>query len=142
MSQLYELDPGLDRGDRAGRVRRAATHLDFSPSGFAAQGDEHPLVEDINPAAPVFGLVCLQIQADDLGASKTTGKADKQHRPIPQAAQRAAIERLDHGDDILCHHRLFLHRRPGMAVANSGHHRRNVPVPTIKGDAALRIIPR
>lgn len=60
MSQFSELDPGLDCGDRAGRIGRTAADLDLSPSGFTAQGNEHALVEDLDPTATVFCLVGFQ----------------------------------------------------------------------------------
>lgn len=87
MGQLCELDPGLDRGNRAGRIGRAAADLDLAPSGFTAQGNKEPHVEDLDPTATVICLVGFQIEADDLGAPKAAGKADEQHRPIPQAAK-------------------------------------------------------
>src|SRR5208337_2398338 len=35
-----EFQPGLERGDRAGRVLRAAADLDLAPAGFATQSEE------------------------------------------------------------------------------------------------------
>ncbi len=83
MRQFGELEPGLDCGDRAGRIGRTASDLDLSPSRFTAQGDKQALVEDLDPTATVFSLVFLQIEADDLGAPKTSSKADEQHGPDP-----------------------------------------------------------
>jgi hypothetical protein len=75
--QPGELDPGLDCDDRARSVGGTAADLDLSPSGFSAQGEEHTLVEDLDPTATVLSLVGLQIEADDLGAPKPPSKADE-----------------------------------------------------------------
>src|SRR5271166_2477251 len=45
-----ESQPGLERGDRAGGVRRAAANLDLAPAGFAPQGQKHAVVEEFRPA--------------------------------------------------------------------------------------------
>ena len=141
MGHLGELDPSLDCGDRAGRIGRAATDLDLSPSGFTEQRNNHTLVEDLDPTTTVLSLVGLQVEADDLGAPKAASKADEQHGPIPQAAQGAAIERFDHGNDILSHDRFLLDRWLGVAVADAGHHGGDMPVLAIEREATLGIVP-
>lgn len=95
------------------------------------------------PWHPQRGGVCfgLKIETDDLGMPKTSSKADEQHGPIPQAAQRAAIKRLDHGDDILSHDRFLLDWWLGVAVADAGHHGGDMPVFSVKHESALGKIP-
>lgn len=66
MCKLCELDPGFHRGDRAGGIGRTTADLDFPPSGLGAQGDEHALVEDLDPAAAVFCLIGFGIETNDL----------------------------------------------------------------------------
>lgn len=108
---------------------------------FAAQRDEHSLGEIFDPAASIFGLVCLQIKANDFRSAQTSSKAGQQPGPIPQAAQRATIKRPNHGDDIFCQDRFLLNRRSGMAVADAGHHRGDVSVLAIERETTLGIVP-
>jgi hypothetical protein len=75
----------LDGDGRAGGVARAAPDLHLAPACLAAQRYQHALIEDFKPAATIFALLLADIYTDDFGAAQA-GKADQQHRPIPQAA--------------------------------------------------------
>lgn len=77
-----QLQPDLQGDDRAGRIRRAAADLELAPAGLAAQGDNQALVEDLDPAGRILGLVTATIQPDDLRAPQAAGKADQQHGAI------------------------------------------------------------
>jgi hypothetical protein len=44
-----------------------------------------PLVEDLDPAAPVLGLIASEVETGDFGTAQATGKADEQDRPVAQA---------------------------------------------------------
>ncbi len=136
-----ELQPGLQRHDRAGGVGRAAADLDLAPAGLAAQGHQHALVEDFDPAGTVFGLVAADIETDDLGTAQAAGKAEQQHGAVAQAAQRAAVERFQHGDQILGQHRFLLPGRGGVRVADAGHDGGDMAVLPVERLAALGIIP-
>jgi hypothetical protein len=95
-----DVGPGLQGDDRAGDLGRAAADFGLAPAGFAAQGDDEAAVEDLDPAAAVCGVVAIDVQADDLGAPQAAGETDQRHRAIAQIAQRSAIERLEHRDDV------------------------------------------
>ena len=41
------------------------------------------LVEDLDPATAVLGIIAAAIQADDLRAPQAPGKAEQQHRTVP-----------------------------------------------------------
>ena len=71
-----EFQPGLKRHDRAGEIGRAAADLDFAPAGLAAQGDEQALVEELDPAGAVVGLIAADIEADDFRAAQAAGEAE------------------------------------------------------------------
>ncbi len=86
-------------------------------------------------------MVGLQIEANDLGATKTSGKANEQHCTISQAAKRAAIERLDHGNDVFSHDSFLLDGWLGVAVPDSGHYCGDMPVLAIERKATLGIVP-
>ena len=45
------------RRDRAGEIGRAAADLDLAPAGLAAQRDEQALVQELDPAGAVVGLI-------------------------------------------------------------------------------------
>lgn len=45
-----------------------------------------PLVQNLDPAAPVLSLVATDIQPDDLRAAQAAGKAEQQHGAVAQAA--------------------------------------------------------
>lgn len=105
------------------------------------KGDDHPLIEDFDPAAAVLGLVATDVQPDDLGASQAAGEADEQHGPVPKTPERPALERLEHGNDVLGQDGLFLARRGGVGVADAGKHGRDVAIFAIQRRAALRIGP-
>ena len=45
-----EFQPGLEGGDRAGRVLRAAADLDLAPASLPTQSEEHAVVEEFRPA--------------------------------------------------------------------------------------------
>ena len=100
-----------------------------------------PLSRDLDPTTPVFGLIPGNVEADDLGAPQAAGKAEQQHGAVAQAAQRAAVERLQHGDEILGQDGFLLHRRLGVAVADAGQHGGDMPVLAVERLATLRIIP-
>ena len=53
----------------------------------------------------------------------------------------AAIERLEHGDEILGQHGFLLPRRRGLGVADAGEHGGDMPVLAVERLAALGIIP-
>ena len=133
--------PCIQCCDRTGGLRRTPADLDLTPSGFPSQGDNQPLVQHVDPPKAILRLVLLDIEPDNLRAAQTTGKADQQHRPIPQAAQRPPVERLQHGNDVLRHHSFFLHRWPRVTVADTGHDRGNVPVLAIERQPALGVVP-
>ncbi|EHK53197.1 hypothetical protein MAXJ12_31342 [Mesorhizobium alhagi CCNWXJ12-2] len=80
------------------------------------------LVQNLHPAAAIFGLVAADVQPDDLGTPEATGETDEQHGAVAQAAQGSAIERLQHGDEVLGQHRLLLPGRGGAFVADTGHY--------------------
>ena len=102
---------------------------------------QHALVENLDPTAPVFGLIPGNVEADDLGTAQAAGKAEQQHGAVAQAAQRAAVERLQHGDEVLRQDGFLLHRRLGVAVADAGKYRGDMPVLSVQRLATLRIIP-
>ena len=103
--------------------------------------NQHALVENFDPAAAILGLVAAAIEADDLGAAQAAGEAEQQHGAVAQAAQRAAVERFQHGDEILGQHRLLLPGRGGVLVADAGHDGGDMAVLPIERLAALRIVP-
>jgi hypothetical protein len=80
MSQICELDPGLDRGNRAGRIAGAAADLELSPTGFAAPGDTMPLSRiSIQPRPPSVGAAFRYGRSSLLRRVKkipSTGDAD------------------------------------------------------------------
>ncbi|MBY5666795.1 hypothetical protein HFO33_29350 [Rhizobium leguminosarum] len=50
-------------------MRGAAANLDFAPPGLAAQEDEKALIENIDPATTVLGLIAAKVEAGDFGAA-------------------------------------------------------------------------
>ena len=72
---------------------------------------------------------------------KPAGEAEQQHGAVAQAAQRAAIERLQHGDEILGQHGFLLQRRAAVAVADAGEHGGDMAVLAVERLAALGIVP-
>lgn len=96
-----------------------------------------PLVEDLDPAGIVLGLISNEVEADNLRATETAGETDKQHRPVAQAPQRAAVEHLQHGDQILGQNAFLLTRRCGLGVADAGEHGGDVTVLAVEDRAAL-----
>ena len=46
-----KLQPGLERGDRAGGVGRAAADFDLAPAGLSPQRQQQSVVEKFDPAA-------------------------------------------------------------------------------------------
>ncbi len=141
MANAGKFEPRRQGDDWTGCVGRAAADLNLAPAGLAAQAEEHALVEDLDPAAAVLGLVAAAIQANDLGAAQAAGKAQEQHGAVTQAPQRAAVERLQHRDQILGQHRLLLPGRRGVGVADAGHHGRDMPVLAVERLTALGIVP-
>ena len=89
----------------------------------------------------ILGLVAQDVEADDFGAAQAAGKADEQHGAVAQAAQAAAVERFQHGDQILGQDRFLLHRRFGVAVADAGEHGGDVAILAVERPAALGIVP-
>ena len=81
------------------------------------------------------------VEADDLGAAQTAGEAEQQHGAVAQAAQRAAVKRLQHGDQIFGQDRFLLPGRGGVRVADAGHHRGDMAVLAIERQPALGIVP-
>jgi hypothetical protein len=106
-----------------------------------AQRHQHAFIENLDPATAVLGLVAADIEADDLGAAQAAREAEQEHGAIAQAAQGAAVERLQHGDQILGQHRLLLPGRGGVGVADAGHDGGDMAVLTIERLAALSIVP-
>lgn len=58
-----------------------------------------------------------------------------------QAAQRAAVERLQHGNKIVAQHSFLLTGRGGVRVADAGEHGGDMTVLPVKRLAALRVVP-
>ena len=81
------------------------------------------------------------VEADDFGAAQAAGEAEQQHGAVAQAAQVAAIERLQHGDEILGQDGFLLPRRRGVGVADAGHHGGDMAVLAVERLAALGIVP-
>src|SRR3984957_160991 len=82
-----EPQPGLEQGDRTGLRSRAPADLDLAPPSLATDGEQGALGEDFDPAGAVLGLVRATIEPNDLGTAQTAGEADRQDRPVAQAAQ-------------------------------------------------------
>ena len=87
MSDAGELEPNLNRSDRAGEVARTAADLDLAPAGLAADPDEDALVEDFDPSGAFFGPVRTAVEADDFGAAQTAGEAEQQDGAVAQASR-------------------------------------------------------
>ena len=87
MADAAEPHPGFEEGDRAGVGARPAADFDVAPAGLAADGQERAFGQDFDPAGAVFGLAGPAIEADDFGAAEAAGEADRQNRPVAQAAQ-------------------------------------------------------
>lgn len=100
-----------------------------------------PLIQDLNPAIAVLRVAAMDVEADDFRAPQAAGKAEQQHRAVAQAAQRAAVEGLEHGDDVFRQHGLFLPGRGGMGVADAGEHGRDMPIRAVERRPTLRVIP-
>jgi hypothetical protein len=98
------------------------------------------LVENLDPAGAVVGVVGAAVEAGDFGAAQTAGKADQQDGAVAQAAQVVA-ERRDHRQQVFGQHGLLLVGRPAMAAANAAHHLGYVTVGAIEGDAVLGAVP-
>ena len=69
--------------------------LNLVPTGFAAQRDEHSLLKDFDLAAAAFAVTGRPRR--NPGAPQRADKAEHQHGAVAQAA----IQRLQHDDDIL-----------------------------------------
>lgn len=61
--------------------------------------------------------------------------------PTAKAAKRAAVERLQHGDQIIRQHRLLLPGRRSVLIADAGHHRRDMAILAVQRLATLRVVP-
>ena len=57
--------------------------------------------DDFHPAVAVSGLVAATIQADNLGSPQAAREVEQEHGAVAQAAKTAAVERFQHGDQIL-----------------------------------------
>lgn len=75
--ELGEPDPGLDGDGRTVGVGGTAADLDLASAGLAAQRQQHSLVEDLDPAAPVLGLIASEVEAGDFLATQAARKADE-----------------------------------------------------------------
>ena len=87
MRDAREFQPGLERGDRAGGVRRAAADLDLAPAGLAPQRQEHAVVEEFRPARPLEPILGRAVEADDLRAAQAAGEAEEEDRPVAQVPE-------------------------------------------------------
>ena len=66
------------------RVRRAAADLDLAPAGFAAQGQEHAVVEEFRPARSFEQVLGAHDEAGDFRAAQAAGEAEQEDRPVAQ----------------------------------------------------------
>ena len=107
MADAAEPQPGFEEGDRAGVGARAAADFDVAPTGLAADGQERPFGEELDPAGAVFGLAGPAIEADDFGAAQAAGEADRQDRPVAKAAQ-IHVQGRQHGQELVGEDRGFL----------------------------------
>ena len=78
-----------------------------------------PFGEEFDPAGAVFGLAGPAIEADDFGAAQAAGEADRQDRPVAQAAQ-IHLQRRQHGQKLVGEDRGFLQGRAAVAAADAG----------------------
>ena len=107
MADAAEPHPGFQQRDRAGVGPGAAADLDLAPAGLAADGEEGPFGKDFNPAGAVLGLARSTIEPDDFRAAEAAGEADREDRPVAQAAQ-IHVQRRQHGQKFVGEDRGFL----------------------------------
>lgn len=137
-----EADPGLQRHDRAGGIGGSAADFDLAPAGLSAQRQQQALVQDLDPAAAVFGLVAAKVEAGEFRAAQSAGKADQQHGAVPETAQTVAIERFQHGDQVFRREGLLLAGRGSVLVADAGEHGGDRAILAVEScAAALRVVP-
>ena len=135
-----KFEPGLQRNDGAGGVRRAAADLDLAPAGLAAQRQQQSVVKKFDPAA-AKAILGAAIEADDFRAPEAAGEADQEDRAVAQAAQIAEIKRGDHGEQILGQDGLLLLGRAPLGAADPRQYGGDVAVFAVHRLAALRKIP-
>ena len=140
MADAAEPQPGFEEGDRAGVGARAAADFDVAPTGLAADGQERPFGEELDPAGAVFGLAGPAIEADDFGAAQAAGEADRQNRPVAQAPQ-IHLERRQHGQKLVGEDRGFLSGRAAMAAADAGQHGGDMAVADLERLPELPVAP-
>src|SRR5208283_6017105 len=85
-----KLQPRLERGDGAGRVRGAAADLDLAPAGLPPERQQQSLVEKFDPAA-AEAVLPAAVEANDFRAAQAAGETDEEDRPIAQAPEIAEI---------------------------------------------------
>lgn len=141
LADAREAQPGLQRLDRTAGRNGAGADLDLAPAGLAAQGDEQAAGQDLDPAAAVGGLIAAEVEPGDLGPPQPAGEPQKQHGPVAQAPEAAAVAGLQHGEQVLGQDRRLLARRCGVAVADAGQHGGDVAVAAVERQAALGIGP-
>src|SRR6202162_5621138 len=73
-----ELEPGLESDDRTGGVAGATADFDLAPADLDLGPNDRALVENLDPAGAVFGVVGTAVEAGDFGAAQAAGKADQQ----------------------------------------------------------------
>ena len=96
-----------------------------------------PSSNDFQPARALQRVLGAAVEADDFGAAQSAGEAEQQDRPVAHVAQIGRGQRVEHGDEVLGHERLFLRRRPAMGAAHAREHGGDVAVPAIEGEARL-----
>ena len=115
-----KLQPDLERQNRAAQFAAAAADLDLAPAGLAAHPDDDALLQHLDPAGAVRGLIRPAVEARYFGATQAAGEAEQQDGAIAQAAQ-VVFERGEHGQQVVGEHRIFLLRGPAVLAADALH---------------------
>ena len=141
MGDAGELEPGLKSDDRAGGVAGAAADLDLAPAGLASHANDDALVEDLDPAGAVLGLVGAAVEADDFGAAQAAGEADQQDGAVAQAAQvTSRASRSSPADLRRSTASFWSGGRPWLA-ADAAHHLGDMAIGAVERLAALGTTP-
>ena len=96
--------------------------------------------EDFDPSRAVFRLAGSAVEPDDFGAAQAAGEADRQNRPVAQAAQ-IHVQRRQHRQKLVGEDRGFLRWRAGVAATDAGQHGGDMAVADIERLAELAVAP-
>src|SRR6202012_3691686 len=88
----------------------------------------------------VLRLTRSAIEPDDFRSTQATRKADRQDRPIAQAA-KIPIEGHEHRQKLIRKNRRLLRRRAGVPTADAGEHGGDVGGAGIEWGAQLAVTP-